>query len=224
MPGQLHSPPVFSRRKRGRYAPDKAPVELQRRTDSRCVYLLLQEKHLGATVLILMEIPLAASEVEYEDRRTDIGPSLFHYLIKFAWKPYQRYIIICTTIFWNGRIFPSTLVRYCSSVLMCIFIFGFGSEPRIDRSVTYRAKIVGFMNCTTYLQWAGLFSRYSDWLRAWRSGDRICMGARFFAHVQTGPGAHPASCTMGTVCFTGVKRPGSGADQPPHPSAKVVNE
>jgi hypothetical protein len=23
-------------------------------------------------------------------------------------------------------------------------------------------------------------------------------GARFFAHVQTGPGAHPASCSMGT--------------------------
>jgi hypothetical protein len=26
--------------------------------------------------------------------------------------------------------------------------------------------------------------------------DRIPVGARFFAHVQTGPGAHPASCTM----------------------------
>jgi hypothetical protein len=33
---------------------------------------------------------------------------------------------------------------------------------------------------------------------AGRSGDRIPVGARFFAHVQTGPGAHPASCTMGT--------------------------
>jgi hypothetical protein len=29
--------------------------------------------------------------------------------------------------------------------------------------------------------------------------------ARFFAHVQTGPGAHPASCTMGTGYFPGVK-------------------
>jgi hypothetical protein len=28
-------------------------------------------------------------------------------------------------------------------------------------------------------------------------------GARFFAHVQTGPGAHPASCTMGTESFRG---------------------
>jgi hypothetical protein len=40
-------------------------------------------------------------------------------------------------------------------------------------------------------------------------------GARFFAHVQTGPEAHPASCTMGTGSFPGVKRPGRGADHPP---------
>jgi hypothetical protein len=49
-------------------------------------------------------------------------------------------------------------------------------------------------------------------------------GARFFAHVQTGPGAHPASCTMGTVSFPGVKRPGRGADHPPPHSAEVQNE
>ena len=30
-------------------------------------------------------------------------------------------------------------------------------------------------------------------------------GARFYAPVQTGPGAHPASCTMGTRSFQGVK-------------------
>jgi len=29
--------------------------------------------------------------------------------------------------------------------------------------------------------------------------------ARFSAPVQTGPGAHPASCTLGTWSFTGVK-------------------
>jgi hypothetical protein len=41
------------------------------------------------------------------------------------------------------------------------------------------------------------------------------VGARFFASVQTGPGAHPASCTMGTGSFPGEKRPGLGADHPP---------
>ena len=40
------------------------------------------------------------------------------------------------------------------------------------------------------------------------------MRARFSAPVQTGPGAHPASCTMGTGSFPGVKRPGRGADHP----------
>ena len=44
------------------------------------------------------------------------------------------------------------------------------------------------------------------WLRARRSGDRICVGrARFSAPIQTGPGAHPATCTMGTGSFPGVK-------------------
>jgi len=38
----------------------------------------------------------------------------------------------------------------------------------------------------------------SDSLRAGRSGDRIPLGARFSVPVQTGPGAHPASYTMGT--------------------------
>jgi hypothetical protein len=49
-------------------------------------------------------------------------------------------------------------------------------------------------------------------------------GARFFAHVQTGPGAYPASCTIGTVSFPGVKRPGRGADHSPPCSAEVENE
>ena len=39
--------------------------------------------------------------------------------------------------------------------------------------------------------------------------------ARFSAPVQTGPGAYPASCTMDTGSFPGVKWPGRGADHPP---------
>jgi hypothetical protein len=54
------------------------------------------------------------------------------------------------------------------------------------------------------------------WLRAGRSGDRIPVGARFTAPVQTGPGAHPASCTMGTACFPGIES-GRGVTLNPHP-------
>jgi len=31
------------------------------------------------------------------------------------------------------------------------------------------------------------------------------VGARFSTPVQTGPGAHPSSCTMGTRSFPGLK-------------------
>ena len=49
-------------------------------------------------------------------------------------------------------------------------------------------------------------------------------GARFSAPVQTGPGAHPASYTMGTWSFPGVKRPGRGVDHPPHQTPRLKEE
>ena len=67
-------------------------------------------------------------------------------------------------------------------------------------------------------------SRCSDWLRAGRAGDRIPVEARFSAPVLTGPGAHPASCTMGTGSFPGGKeRPGRDAVSSP-PSSAVGQE
>ena len=67
----------------------------------------------------------------------------------------------------------------------------------------------------------GELSRYNDSLRAGRSADRIPVGARFSAPVQTGSEAHPASYAMGTGSFPGVKRPGRGVDHPPPSSAEV---
>ena len=69
--------------------------------------------------------------------------------------------------------------------------------------------------CYSSCWWAGQRSRYSNWLRAGRSGDRIPVAARFSAPVQTGPEAHPASCTMDTGSFPGVKS-GRGVMLTPH--------
>ena len=65
-------------------------------------------------------------------------------------------------------------------------------------------------------------SQHRDLLRAGRSGDRIPVTARFSAPVNTGPGAHPASCTMDTGSLSpGVKRPERGVAHPPPSSAEV---
>jgi hypothetical protein len=45
--------------------------------------------------------------------------------------------------------------------------------------------------------------------------------ARFSTSMQTGPGAHPASYTMGTGLFPGVKQPGCGVNHPPSSNVKV---
>jgi hypothetical protein len=60
-------------------------------------------------------------------------------------------------------------------------------------------------------------------------GVRSQAGAEDFSSilcVQTGSGAHPASCTMGTGGpFSGGKaRPGRDADHSPPSSAEFVNE
>jgi len=60
-------------------------------------------------------------------------------------------------------------------------------------------------------------------LRAGRSGDRIRAEARFSAFVQTSPGAHPASCTIGIGSFPGVKS-GRGLSDPSPPSSAVGHE
>ena len=54
-------------------------------------------------------------------------------------------------------------------------------------------------------------------------GSESRCGTRFSAPVQTVPGDHPASYTMGTGSFPGVKRRGRGVDHPP-PSGEEVKE
>ena len=54
--------------------------------------------------------------------------------------------------------------------------------------------------------------------RAGRSGNRIPVGAKFSAPVQTDPGAYPASCTMGTRSFPRGKAAGAWWSPPTPPS------
>ena len=49
-------------------------------------------------------------------------------------------------------------------------------------------------------------------------------GARFSPPVQTGPGAHPTFCTMGTGSFPAVQRPERGVDHQPHLRSSEVKE
>ena len=59
-------------------------------------------------------------------------------------------------------------------------------------------------------------STFSQNFLHFNSEDLVPVEARFSAPVQTGPGAHPASCTMGTGSFPGVKS-GRGVTLAPHP-------
>ena len=52
-------------------------------------------------------------------------------------------------------------------------------------------------------------------------GIEIPVRVRFSAAIQTGPGAHPTSYTMGTGSLQGVKQRGSGDDHPTPLSAEV---
>ena len=72
-----------------------------------------------------------------------------------------------------------------------------------------------------YYTMPGQHRRYMDWLRVGRSGDRIQVQGENFRTRSDRPGSHPASYKMGTVSFTGVKRPGRGVDHPPTSSAEV---
>jgi len=65
------------------------------------------------------------------------------------------------------------------------------------------------------------------WLTATRwtvRGSNPGRGARFFASVQTGLGAHPNSYTMGTGSLPEVKRPGRGVDHPPLLARRLKKE
>jgi hypothetical protein len=48
--------------------------------------------------------------------------------------------------------------------------------------------------------------------KGWTIQGSNLAGARFLHAVQTGPGTHSASCTVGTGFFQGIKRSDRGAE------------
>ena len=70
--------------------------------------------------------------------------------------------------------------------------------------------------------WAGIAQPVQRLATGWKVRGSNLGGERFSAPVQAGPVAYPASCTMGTGSFPGVKRPKRGADHPPHLCAEVI--
>jgi hypothetical protein len=96
----------------------------------------------------------------------------------------------------------------------------------IIQAVLVLAPLHKFSHVSSYFHWFGRFKRRcedSNVLYILYFGS-YPGGGRFFVHVQTGPGAHPASGKMGIGFFPGVKRSGRGADHPRPPSAEVENE
>jgi len=88
---------------------------------------------------------------------------------------------------------------------LCYYSYGPGDRSPVvslDFSVIYFLPGSSVGTATAYgLDGPGIESRW---------------GARFSAPVQTGPEAHPASCTMGTGFFQGV-RCCRGVTLTPHP-------
>ena len=71
-------------------------------------------------------------------------------------------------------------------------------------------------------KWVGWDSPFGKATRHGLDGPSIkSRWGEIFRTRQTGPAAHPATCTMGTGSFPGVKQPRRGADHPPPFCAKV---
>jgi hypothetical protein len=129
-------------------------------------------------------------------------------------------------------IHQSRLDRTYRGVLTNLFYPPVYSSVQMEYQVTYLSGAICFLQLHFFnrsrVSSGSIVSDYGLDDRA--IGVRSPAGAKDFSSsflVQTGSGAHPASCTMGTggVLSPGVKaRPGRDADHSPPSSAEVENE
>jgi len=154
-------------------------------------------------------------------------------LRKWSWVCFFTLICVPVVIhggsgkwFWSVPLQASSLTQFATVLdFTCVYAFCHNATIVWVSWAWFRVYLISSyfqdIKFWTFNNVSGLRSRYSYSLRAGRCGHRILVGARFSAPVHTGPGAHPASCTIGTGSFPGVKQPGRGVKHPPPCSAEV---
>jgi hypothetical protein len=115
-------------------------------------------------------------------------------------------------------------IKLQSALYMTSLTVAFCVVAVCSSEITTSYFVFRFQHVLTTLLWSLEQSSRGEGVNRFSWGQRIPVEARFSVHVQTGPGAHPASRAMGTGPFQGVKRPGRGADHQPSPSAEFENE
>ena len=105
---------------------------------------------------------------------------------------------------------PSDVLTPRENLLLCL--------QGTRRFLAFNSSNKHYTPCTT---WDGIAFSVCITSCYGLDGPGIESRWRFSAPIQTGPGSHPASKTMGTGSFPGVKRPGRGVDHPPPSSTEV---
>ena len=160
---------------------------------------------------------LSPSPVVLLSTWTNFHLSSLAFHVKVAPFPVRQFILPTTTMRHTAKSWLQVLVLYDTS----------NHSQRWPPSVRCNPRFTRFHHFppTTRVSCGecgpGYLSTYCDSLRAGRSGDRIPVRKRFSAPVQTGPGAHPASNTMGTGSFAGA---GRDVDHSPHLAPRLKKE
>jgi hypothetical protein len=92
--------------------------------------------------------------------------------------------------------------------------------------VCYKSRNYAKKNCKIQTNWNILWAGIAQSVQRLATGCTVrgsnpSGGGEIF---QTGPGAHPASYTIGTESFPGVKRPGRGVDHTPQLAPRLRKE
>ena len=90
------------------------------------------------------------------------------------------------------------------TLINCLHKRRFQGTQSIRKTAVMHKQVRYFIRFTAYRCGPGSSVGIATELRSGRSGIESRWG-RDFPPVQTGPGAHPASCKMGTWSFPGVK-------------------